>query len=126
MIQIKKPKKTQEKLNLAEQSNNLNIDTQNEKVRFYQEENIRLSSELLATQKKNEMIKENLNSIEIEKEQISNMIQDLNKTIGEKANIISSNFVKENIVRTDKKTEVLNDKEQKSLDEVINRIFAKI
>ena len=119
-------KKTQEKLNLAEQSNNLNIDTQNEKVRFYQEENIRLSSELLATQKKNEMIKENLNSIEIEKEQISNMIKDLNKTIGEKANIISSNFVKENIVRTDKKTEVLNDKEQKSLDEVINRIFAKI
>ena len=119
-------KKIQEKLNLAEQSNNLNIDTQNEKVRFYQEENIRLSSELLATQKKNEMIKENLNFIEIEKEQISNKIKDLNKAIGEKANIISSNFVKENIVRTDKKTEVLNDKEQKSLDEVINRIFAKM
>ena len=72
------------------------------------------------------MIKENLNSIEIEKEQISNKIKDLNKAIGEKANIISSNFVKENIVRTDKKTEVLNDKEQKSLDEVINRIFAKM
>ena len=119
-------KKIQEKLNLAEQSSNLNIDTQNKKVTFYQEENIRLSSKLLATQKKNEMIKEYLNSIEIEKELISNKIKDLNKSIGEKANIISSNFVKENLVKVDKKNEALNDKEQKSLDEVINRIFAKI
>ena len=119
-------KKIQEKLNLTEQSNSLNIDTQNEKVKFYQEENIRLSSELLASQKKNETIKENLNSIETEKEKISNKIKELNKSINEKANIISSNFINNDIVRTDEKTEVLNNKEQKSLDEVINRIFAKL
>ena len=119
-------KKIQEKLNLAEQSNNLKLDTQIEKVKFYQEENIRLSSELLAAQKKNVMIKENLTFIETEKEKISNKIKELNKSIDEKTNIIPSNFVKENIIKTEEKIETLNDKEQKSLDEVINKIFSKI
>ena len=119
-------KKIQEKLDLSEQSNNLKLDTQNEKVKFYQEENVRLSSELLIAKKKNTAIKENLNFIENEKDKISNKIKELNKSIDEKTNIIPSNFVKENLVQTEEKTNSLNDKEQKSLDEVINRIFAKI
>ena len=119
-------KKIQEKLNLTEKSNNLNLEAQTKKVKFYQEENVRLSSELLAAQKKNITIKENLNSIETEKEEISNKIKELNKSIDEKTNIIPSNFIKQNLVKTEEKTETLNDKEQKSLDEVINRIFAKI
>jgi chromosome segregation ATPase len=119
-------KKIQEKLNLTEKSNNLNLEAQTKKVKFYQEENVRLSSELLAAQKKNITIKENLNFIETEKEEISNKIKELNKSIDEKTNIIPSNFIKQNLVKTEEKTETLNDKEQKSLDEVINRIFAKI
>ena len=119
-------KKIQAKLDLVEQSNNLKLDTQTEKVKFYQEENIRLSSALLEAQKKNITIKENLNFIETEKEKISNKIKELNKSIDEKTNIIPSNFIKEDLVKTEKKIETLNDKEQKSLDEVINRIFAKI
>ena len=119
-------KKIQEKLDLAEKSNYLELEAQTEKVKFYQEENVRLSSELLAAQKKNTTIKENLNFIETEKEEISNKIKELNKSIDEKTNIIPSNFIKQNLVKTKEKTETLNDKEQKSLDEVINRIFAKI
>ena len=119
-------KKIQEKLDLAEKSNYLKLETQTEKVKFYQEDNVRLSSELLAVQKKNTTIKENLNFIETEKEEISNKIKELNKSIDEKTNIIPSNFIKQNLVKTEEKTETLNDKEQKSLDEVINRIFAKI
>ena len=119
-------KKIQEKLDLAEKSNYLKLETQTEKVKFYQEENVRLSSELLAVQKKNTTIKENLNSIETEKEEISNKIKELNKSIDEKTNIIPSNFIKQSLVKTEEKTETLNDKEQKGLDEVINRIFAKI
>ena len=119
-------KKIQEKLDLAEKSNYLKLETQTEKVKFYQEENVRLSSELLAVQKKNTTIKENLNSIETEKEEISNKIKELNKSIDEKTNIIPSNFIKQSLVKTEEKNETLNDKEQKSLDEVINRIFAKI
>ena len=119
-------KKIQEKLDLAEKSNYLKLETQTEKVKFYQEENVRLSSELLAVQKKNTTIKENLNFIETEKEEISNKIKELNKSIDEKTNIIPSNFIKQSLVKTEEKNETLNDKEQKSLDEVINRIFAKI
>ena len=119
-------KKIQEKLDLAEKSNYLKLETQTEKVKFYQDENVRLSSELLAVQKKNTTIKENLNSIETEKEEISNKIKELNKSIDEKTNIIPSNFIKQSLVKTEEKNETLNNKEQKSLDEVINRIFAKI
>ena len=119
-------KKIQEKLDLAEKSNYLKLETQTEKVKFYQDENVRLSSELLAVQKKNTTIKENLNFIETEKEEISNKIKELNKSIDEKTNIIPSNFIKQSLVKTEEKNETLNNKEQKSLDEVINRIFAKI
>ena len=119
-------KKIQEKLDLAEKSNYLKLEAQTEKVKFYQEDNVRLSSELLAAQKKNITIKENLNFIETEKEEISNKIKELNKSIDEKTNIIPSNFIKQSLVKTEEKNETLNDNEQKSLDEVINRIFSKI
>ena len=77
-------------------------------------------------QKKNEITKENLNNIEIEKEKISNKIKDLNKSIEEKTNIISSPIIKTSSEVAKKDIEKLDDKEQKSLDEAINRIFAKV
>ena len=45
-------------------------------LKFYQNENASLSSELLCMQKKNEITKENLNNIDIEKEKISNKIKE--------------------------------------------------
>ena len=119
-------KKIQEKLNLVEESKNLKLEKEAKKVKFYQDENIRLSSELLSTQKKNEITKENLNNIEIEKEKISNKIKDLNKSIEEKTNIISSPLIKGTSDDAKKNVDKLNDKEHKSLDEAISRIFAKI
>ena len=119
-------KKIQEKLNLVEESKKLKLEKEAKKVKFYQDENIRLSSELLSTQKKNEITKENLNNIEIEKEKISNKIKDLNKSIEEKTNIISSPIIKSFSEVAKKDIEKLDDKEQKSLDEAINRIFAKV
>ena len=119
-------KKIQERLNLAEESKNSKIEEEMAKVKFYQNENIRLSSELLTARKKNETIKENLNYIETEKENISNKIKELNKSIEVKTNIIPSAFVKEPLVQAKNNNDALNEKEQKSLDEVISRIFAKI
>ena len=119
-------KKIQEKLNLFEESKNLKLEKEAKQVKFYQDENIRLSSELLSTQKKNEITKENLNNIEIEKEKISNKIKDLNKSIEEKTNIISSPLIRDASVDAKKNVDKLDDKEQKSLDEAISRIFAKI
>ena len=119
-------KKMQERINLLESSKNLEFEEADKKVKFYQDENIRLSSELLVARSKNETIKLNLNNIELEKQKISNKIKELNNTITGKSNIISSPIIKENFVDAQKDINNLNDKEQKSLDEVINRIFAKI
>ena len=65
----------------------------------------------------------NLTDIEIEKDEISSKIKELSKSIEEKTNIVSTNFVKDNSQSVDEK---LNFKEQKNLDEVINKIFSKI
>ena len=119
-------KKMQEKINLLETSKNLEFDERDQKVKFYQDENIRLSSELLVVRNKNETIKLNLNNIELEKQKISNKIKELSNTIMGKSNIISSPIIKENPADVQKDINNLNDKEQKSLDQVINRIFAKI
>ena len=115
-------KKINEKINSIEKTNQLEIEEKNKKIKFYQDENVRLSSELLSPENKNAMIKVNLNDIETEKAKISDKIKELSNSIDEKANIISTSFKKENLEISEK----LNDKEQRSLDEVIGRIFKKM
>ena len=114
------------KINLIEHSKNSKSENETKKIKFYQNENVRLSSELLNTQKNYNTIKENLNDIKIEKEKISNKIKELNISIEGKTNIIPSSFVKALPDEVKKDINKLNNTEQKSLDEVINRIFAKI
>ena len=115
-------KKINEKINSIEKTNQLEIEEKNKKIKFYQDENVRLSSELLSSENKNAMIKLNLNDIETEKAKISDKIKELSNSIDEKANIISTSFKKENLEISEK----LNDKEQRSVDEVIGRIFKKM
>ena len=118
--------KLQEKINLLENSKISKSEADEQKVKFYQDENVRLSSELILTRKKNETIKINLDNIELEKQNISNKIIELNNAITEKSNIIASPIIKKNPFEPKKEISKLNDKEQQSLDEVINRIFSKI
>ncbi|MDA7686235.1 hypothetical protein N8754_01575 [Candidatus Pelagibacter sp.] len=115
-------KKINEKINSLEKSSQLEMEEKNKKIKFYQDENVRLSSELLSSENKNTMIKVNLSDIETEKAKISDKIKELSKSIDEKTNIVSTTFKKENLEITEK----LNDKEQRSLDEVIGRIFQKM
>ena len=119
-------KKLEEKINLVKDSKNSKLEKELQKVKFYQDENTRLSSELLSMQKRNDIFKENFKNIEMEKEKISSKIKDLNKSIEEKTNIISSPIIKSFSEVEKKDIEKLDDKEQKSLDEAINRIFAKV
>ena len=106
------------------------IDEKNKKIKFYQDENVRLSGELISFQRKNENIRLNLNDIELEKQKISDKIKELNKSIEEKTNIVSTNFVNEpsKKPKVDESSNLseLNESEQKSLDEVISRIFKKM
>ena len=88
-------KKLQEQLNSAEKNKNLELNEINRKVKFYQDENVRISGELLSFQKKNENIKINLTDIETEKLNISNKIKELSKSIEQKTNIVQTTFPKD-------------------------------
>ena len=136
-------KKLQKETNQLNNSKNLNSEDENKKIKFYQNENVRLSSELLSARKKNENIKENLNNIELEKEKISNKIKELNNAIGiKKTNIVTTSFIKEmpsetkeempsetkEEMSTEAKEDIkkLTDNEKNNLDERINKIFTKL
>ena len=125
-------KKLQDEKKQISNSQNLKANDEVKKVKFYQNENIRLSSELLTAQNKNKVIKENLNNIELEKEKISNKIKELSSTIVGKSNVVPSTFVretssiKENFIEAKKDINNQTDSDKKRLDDVINRIFAKI
>jgi hypothetical protein len=64
-----------------------------EKIKFYQNENIRLSSELLSSQKLTNIANENLSNIENKNNKIFNQIKDL-QNYNEDNNIISAKFKK--------------------------------
>jgi hypothetical protein len=68
------------------------LDT-NEKIKYYQNENIRLSSELLSSQKLTNLANENLSNIEYKNNKIFNQIKDLQNHTAEN-NIISNKFQK--------------------------------
>ena len=64
-----------------------------EKIKFYQNENVRLSSELLSSQKLANIANENLSNIENKNNKIFNQIKDL-QNYNEDNNIISARFKK--------------------------------
>jgi hypothetical protein len=119
-------KKLQEQINLLKNSKNVKSEDEVKKVKFYQDENIRLSSDLLSAQKNNKNIKENLSNIQLEKEIIAHKIEELNKSIGKNLNIVPTSFVKNTEDNFKNDINKLNDKEKKNLDEVINGIFSKM
>ena len=84
------------------------LDEENKKIKFYQDENIRLSSLMNDMQKKYDIIKDNFNKTEKEKNDIFLQIQDLNNSLL-KNNIVGSPFLKEKIEETSINSKVLND-----------------
>ena len=69
------------------------ISDNDEKIKFYQNENVRLSSELLNSQKLANIANENLSNIENKNNKIFNQIKDL-QNYNEDNNIISARFKK--------------------------------
>ena len=80
----------------------------------------------MSVKKNNENIKVNLSDIETEKDKISNKIKELSKSIEGKGNIVSTDFNREKSYQEKTNIDNLTDKEQKSLDHVINKIFSKM
>jgi hypothetical protein len=92
-----------------------------EKIKFYQNENVRLSSELLSSQKLANIANENLYNIENKNNKIFNQIKDL-QNYNEDNNIISARFKKskQNFIEEDgEKNKDIN------LDVLVSDIFER-
>ena len=110
------------------------LDEENKKIKFYQDDNIRLSSSVNEIQKKYDSIKDNFNKTEKEKNDIFMQIQDLNNSLL-KNNIIGAPFLKDKIEETNINSKVLNDiadnnlnntktsNKDKDLNIIVNDIF---
>ena len=78
------------------------------KIKFYQDENTRLSSEIINFKKKHETIKNNFDDVENEKNNIFKKIKELNNSLI-KNNIIGTPFVKETVAEDSINSKILND-----------------
>ena len=137
-------KKLEKNLNLYEKNKKIILDLENEnkhlktkdkvlndfdqKILFYQNENIRLSSKLLLTEKQNKIINENLITSENKKNELIKLIKDLNNHFLEN-NIVKTHFEKSKIEvisdhkKVDLDKEVKKTQSKSDLNEVINKIF---
>ena len=90
--------------------------TSNNKIKFYQEDNIRLSSQVNDFQKKYETIKNNFNEVEKEKNVIFKKIKELNNSLL-KNNIIGTPFLERKIEEDTINSKVLNDISENNLND---------
>ena len=111
------------------------IDEMVNKINFYQEENIRLSSEITERHNDLESIKINFAKVELEKNNIFEKIKELNNSLINN-NIVSTPFKKENykdnslklktsdnIIDSNTSEEKIKEKSSKNLNDSISNIF---
>ena len=98
------------------QKMNEELSTSNNKIKFYQDDNIRLSSQVNDFQKKYETIKNNFNEVEKEKNVIFNKIKELNNSLL-KNNIIGTPFLEKKIEEDTINSKVLNDISENNLND---------
>lgn len=127
---------SKEKVNKLQKDNNIlntskkNIDELLLKLKFYREENLRLSNELFNLNKKNDNVKIQLNELGLQKNEIQNQIQQLSNLVG-KTNLIVPKFNEELFNESSALTKSEDKDKQKSVEEVssldnkINKIFNK-
>jgi uncharacterized protein (DUF3084 family) len=114
-----------EKSNLLNNSNNEKLTELNNKLKFYQDENLRLSRDLSNSQETHHIIKKQLNDFEKQKNQISNQIQELNNSVS-KSNLIEHTFVNELPPEASQDLKNLNNQDMTNLNEKIKKIFKKL
>ena len=111
------------------------IEKMSQQIKFYQDDNVRLSNKIINIQKKYETIKDNFELSENEKNLIFKQIQNLNNSLTN-TNIIGTPYMKEkvqensinskvlnNITNKNLKDEKIKSKDSKDLDDEINNIF---
>ncbi len=102
----------------------------NNKLKFYQNENLRLSSELFTSHKRYDVIKKQLYDLGLQKNQISDQIQELNNLVS-KSNLVVPSFTNElplepkKDVKAKEDIKKLNKQDMTNLNTSINKIFNK-
>ena len=114
-----------EKSNLLNNSNNEKLTELNNKLKFYQDENLRLSRDLSNSQETHHIIKKQLNDFEKQKNQISNQIQELNNSVS-KSNLITPTFINELAPEASQDLKNLNNQDMTNLNEAVKKIFKKL
>jgi len=132
---IEKNKKIQEELfsqksnfkksNLLHNSSSGKLTELNNKLKFSQDENLRLSSEVFNSRKKYNVIKKQLYDFELQKNQLSNQIQELNDTVN-KSNLVTPSFINELPSEATEDIKKPGKKDATKLNTSINKIFSKL
>ena len=113
------------KSNLLHNSNSGKLTELNNKLKFSQDENLRLSSEVFNSRKKYNVIKKQLYDFELQKNQLSNQIQELNDTVN-KSNLVTPSFINELPSEATEDIKKLGKKDATKLNTAINKIFSKL
>ena len=106
------------------QSNKTLVEELNNKVKFFQDENIRLSGEITIIKKKYETINVNFKMEQLEKKSIYKQIQELSDLLT-KNNILDTPYQKEIISEDSVNAKVLNNISENNLHEQKNKIEKK-
>ena len=113
---------------LAGVSNFNNTNKENEKVKFYQEENLRIGSELLETKKKFDIVKSEIDKYEQQRSNLIAKINSVNEVL-ENTNVVTNVFENEiskpKVFITDHKNLEKNNDQKQNINEEIKKIFSK-
>jgi len=108
---------------------NLNdANKENEKVKFYQEENLRIGGELLETKKKFDMVKSEIEKYELQRSNLITKINSVNEAL-ENTNVVTNVFENEiskpKVSIIDHKNLEKKNGQKKDINEEIRKIFSK-
>ena len=109
-------------------SNLNNPNFENEKVKFYQEENLRIGGELLETKKKFDMVKSEIEKYEQQRSNLIAKINSVNEAL-ENTNVVTNVFDNEiskpKVSIIDHKNLEKNNDQKQDINEEIRKIFSK-
>ena len=118
----------QSKTELPNISNLNNPNLENEKVKFYQEENLRIGGELLETKKKFDMVKSEIEKYEQQRSNLIAKINSVNEAL-ENTNVVTNIFENEisrpKVLIIDHKDLKKNNDQKQDINEEIRKIFSK-
>jgi len=105
-----------------------NVNKEDEKVKFYQEENLRIGGELLETKKKFDMVKSEIEKYELQRSNLIAKINSVNEAL-ENTNVVTNVFENEiskpKVSIIDHKNLEKNNDQKQDINEEIRKIFSK-